>query len=216
MNWGYIYLSYLYFVLDIINEFNFNSLLDVGCGDGRFLYEVRNRAQDKRLSGLDSYQPAIDFARVMNPDVEWVCANIEEKGLFDSFDVITILDVLEHIEPHKVPQFLKGVHQYLNTNGLLIITVPSNNTPVQKKHYQHFDVVSLTKSLNPLFDIDEIYYLNRRPSKIQKIVIRLLSNRLFIINYSKLLGWLYTYYVKNLLIGEKDNCMRIAVTCRKR
>lgn len=216
MNWGYLYLSYLYFIVNKVSKHNFDSLLDVGCGDGRFLYEVSQKIHGKRFIGIDYFQPAIDFARIMNPEVKWICGDIEDHDLLDPVDIITMLDVLEHVQLDKVQQFLKGVYQYLKEDGILIVTVPSKNTPIQKKHYQHFDEVSLKKALCPYFEIEEVHYLNRRPSKFQKKIIRLMSNRFYIINYSKLLGWLYKYYEKHLLLADKDKCWRIAVTCGKR
>src|SRR3954449_3553400 len=46
LRWGYEYLSYLRFVLSTLEKLQFNSLLDVGCGEGRFLSEVAKRFPD--------------------------------------------------------------------------------------------------------------------------------------------------------------------------
>ncbi len=37
---GYIYLSYLDYIFNRIVKLNFHSILDVGCADGRLLYEI--------------------------------------------------------------------------------------------------------------------------------------------------------------------------------
>jgi methylase of polypeptide subunit release factors len=63
--WGYEYISYLHYVLDKVSQMDFESLLDVGCGDGRFLFELSRRFSSKRLSGIDYSKRAIDFARIM-------------------------------------------------------------------------------------------------------------------------------------------------------
>ena len=54
------------------------------------------------------------------------------RGLFPAdmpsgmtFDVVTMLAVLEHIPPAEYPAFSAGVWQYLKPGGSLIITVPS-------------------------------------------------------------------------------------------
>ena len=47
LKWGYEYLSYIYFVINKISSLHFNTLLDVGCGDGRYsiklIEKLRNR-----------------------------------------------------------------------------------------------------------------------------------------------------------------------------
>lgn len=50
LSWGYEYLSYLNFVLEKASQIGFKSLLDVGCGDGRLLYELRQRFSDTQLA----------------------------------------------------------------------------------------------------------------------------------------------------------------------
>ncbi len=40
-SWGYRYLGRLQVVFDLLDGLEFDSLLDVGCGDGRFLREAR-------------------------------------------------------------------------------------------------------------------------------------------------------------------------------
>jgi len=169
------------------------------------------------LAGIDYFKPAIDYAKIMTPSVNWICGDIRDRNLFDKqFDIITLIDVLEHITLDEMRQFLKGIHYYVNDGGYLIATVPSDNTPVQKKHYQHFDLNCLKDALNPFFDVIDVTYLNRRPTQFEKIIIRLLSNRLFILNSDRILGWLYKYYLENLLIADKNNCRRIAIIGTKK
>src|SRR4051812_16394470 len=56
LRWGYEYLSYLRFILAQLEKLEFASLLDVGCGEGRFLSEVSKRFPDKNLKGVDRSQ----------------------------------------------------------------------------------------------------------------------------------------------------------------
>src|ERR1043166_3143274 len=46
LRWGYEYLSYLRFILSRLDKIEFASLLDVGCGEGRFLCEVQKRSEE--------------------------------------------------------------------------------------------------------------------------------------------------------------------------
>ena len=216
LDWGYEYLSYLYFVLDKVNELGFKSLLDIGCGDGRFLFEVNRAVSDKRLVGMDYSKRAIECAKIMEPDVEWVHGNVNERDIFDtSFDIVTLIEVLEHVVPDDIPSFLKGISDYLDNDGRLVITVPSSNIPTDEKHYQHFDLESLSGTLSPCFETVEAVYLNKI-SLIKKLLHRLLSNRVVIMNNQSVLNWCYNFYTKHLLFADAKNCRRIAVVCRKR
>src|SRR5437870_12131964 len=62
LRWGYEYLSYLRFVLTRLERVEFDSLLDVGCGEGRFLREVSKRFEGKRLLGVDFSARAVEYA----------------------------------------------------------------------------------------------------------------------------------------------------------
>jgi len=216
LDWGYEYLSYLYFVLGKVNELGFESLLDVGCGDGRFLYELNRRVSGKRLVGMDYSKRAIEYARIMDPGIEWIHGNIDEKGILDpGFDIITLIEVLEHIVPDDIPSFLKCISDYLNSDGMLVVTVPSRNIPTSDKHYQHFDLESLSGTLSPWFEPVDAVYLNKR-SLTKRLMHGLLSNRLVVMQNQSILNRCYKFYTKHLLFADMKNCRRIAVVCRQR
>lgn len=213
---GYEYLAYINFVSDTAIRIGFESLLDVGCGDGRFLFELRQKVPGKQLMGIDYSKRAIDFARLMGHEVDWICGDIRNKNILDqNFDIVTLIDTLEHIKPEEIKDFLKGIDNNLGDNGNLIITVPSKNLPLNKKHYQHFDLNSLNTALSPYFKVVEKYYINHKASRSLKIIHKLLLNRFFILNNRKLLSRIYRYYLKSFFHSDENNCRRIVVICTK-
>jgi SAM-dependent methyltransferase len=215
--WGCEYLSYLHFLLDHVQRLAFQSLLDVGCGDGRFLCELSRRVGGKKLAGLDYSRRAIDFAKIMTARVELRCGDIRNSDTFAApFDVITLIETLEHIPPPEVPGFLGGIHRCLADQGTFILTVPSNNVAVLPKHYQHFGLRSLTEALEPWFEISQVYYLNRATSGWWRFFRKVLINRLFLLNNRTLLRWIYRYYMAHCLHANEKNCRRLAAVCRKR
>lgn len=218
---GYEYLSYIHFVMQKVNEHDFGSLLDVGCGDGKFLAELYEACPKcPRFVGLDYSQRAVDLARFMTTDmeIEFVCDSIEGfKGPGGSFDIITLIEVLEHIPLDKLGKCLESLHSNLNSNGYLFITVPSDNTPVQaaQKHYQHFNIESLQLLLDPLFSIEDYYLVNKKSFIVDRIIQRCFYNNYFIINHKKFLTGLYAYYKNHYFHACKANCKRIVAICRK-
>jgi 2-polyprenyl-3-methyl-5-hydroxy-6-metoxy-1,4-benzoquinol methylase len=215
LSWGFEYISYISFVLDKLSRLQFKSLLDIGCGDGRFLFEARKKLPHAELAGLDFSERAVSFARILSPEANYIVGDITDKKALDKkFDVITAIEVLEHIHPAQLPDFLESLHFFLKSGGSLIITVPSRNVRVRSKHYQHFDVGLLAEVLNPLFEISEKYFLNRIGRRT-KTIKKILSNNIFLLQSKVMLNAIYNYYEKNLLNAEEKNSQRIFVICRK-
>jgi 2-polyprenyl-3-methyl-5-hydroxy-6-metoxy-1,4-benzoquinol methylase len=214
LRWGYEYLSYLRFILTRLEQIEFNSLLDVGCGEGRFLCEVSKRFPGKKLVGVDLSPRALQYADVLNPHIDFVCADITDADSIDEkFDVITAIETLEHLPPGEVPDFVRGLRRLLNDDGAVIMSVPSQNLDLNRKHYQHFNLDSLAKALQPCFAISAHYFLNRI-SKWDSLLKVLLSNRYFILNEPRLLNALYRRYENRLLNAAASDAKRICVVCR--
>jgi len=96
-------------------------ILDVGCGPGGnmlFLKEFGN------VVGLDSSNEALKYARE-EAYKNLVLGFVEELPFSnDSFDIVTALDVIEHIENDT--QALKEIFKVLKPGGLLLLTVPAH------------------------------------------------------------------------------------------
>jgi 2-polyprenyl-3-methyl-5-hydroxy-6-metoxy-1,4-benzoquinol methylase len=145
--------------------------------------------------------------------VEWVCGDIRDENLFDNkFDIITLVETLEHIKPDEIEAFLRAIDNNLAEDGSFIITVPSKNLELKKAHYQHFDLNSLKGILSPIFTVSDVSYLNHKYSRLIK---KILTNKLFILKHKKTLRWLYNYYTNHLFITDAVNCRRLAVICKK-
>jgi SAM-dependent methyltransferase len=214
LRWGYEYLSYLRFILSRLEKIEFDSLLDVGCGEGRFLSEVFKRFPNKNLMGADCSVRALEYARLLNPHVKFTCGDITDPSLFaERFDVVTLIETLEHIPPQELENFVGGLRHYLKSDGVLIVSVPSENLSLNRKHYQHFNLDSLRSALKPYFAVTEHYFLNRI-SRWDKLIGKLLVNRYFILNEPRLLNALYRRYENSLLNALETDGKRICVVCR--
>jgi ubiquinone/menaquinone biosynthesis C-methylase UbiE len=101
-----------------------NKILDVGCGSGQFLYEM------KRLGIIDCYgvEPyGFDEkgAKKHNLNIK-KCDLLSAKYPSNFFDIITLNHVLEHMSnPDKI---LKEIKRILKVGGKLIIEVPNANS----------------------------------------------------------------------------------------
>lgn len=216
LKWGYEYLSYLSFMLDRLKEFSFDSLLDVGCGDGRFLKEVLKNFPSRELTGMDYSDRALQYAKLFCPEkIEFVYGNISDEKLFEKkFDVAVSIETLEHIPPLKLSSFIKGIDFYLKDAGIFVLTVPSKNVYPSEKHYQSFDYQLLKKTLRPFFKISKLHYINKKARRTN-FIAHLLSNKFFILNEKRLRKMIYKYYMKYLLEADQNNAKRICAICKK-
>lgn len=101
------------------------ALIDVGCGTGEFMIQLRNRFDS--LVGVDVNSNAIAFASKKVEAYSNVSLYEGEVNTFHfpsrHFDVCLCLDVLEHVE--NLFSFLKEIYRILRPNGELFVTVPN-------------------------------------------------------------------------------------------
>ncbi len=94
-------------------------VLDVGCGTGAMLEQFSQRYN---AFGLDFSQQAIDFCRQRGLTNLYV-GSLDAFPPDQTFDLITMFDVVEHVEDHE--GLLKEAHRRLAPNGHMLIAVPA-------------------------------------------------------------------------------------------
>ena len=216
LGWGFIYASYLEHVFDRILELGSDSIIDVGCGDGKMLLEARARFPKAKLVGVDYSARAIAFAKAFayGKDIDFETADITKETGLGTFSLLTLVEVCEHIPPNDLPGFLKGCADHVAAGGYMIITVPADITPVTHKHYQHFSRESLSAIVEPLMEIVSVEYITKK-GPAQEIIRRVLSNRFFILNEKHILAWIYRYYKQHYTVAQRSNGDRIMLVARK-
>lgn len=105
---------------------NFNSVLEIGCGDGTGSVIVKQSV--KNLIAVDFDPIFIEDAR-NRVDEKWpIDFRVHDvfKDRFDEFfDGIYLLDVLEHIKIEDENKFISNAISALNNYGVCIIGMPS-------------------------------------------------------------------------------------------
>lgn len=131
----YISLEYRYFskahgskirhFLKAIPEIAGQKFLDVGAGGGYFCYELQKRGG--LAVGLDYSQFGVAFARSRFPGMDFRHASAYDLSQFEdsSFDAVTLLDVIEHLQQPVVA--LNQIKRVLKPNGLLVVTTDNHD-----------------------------------------------------------------------------------------
>jgi 2-polyprenyl-3-methyl-5-hydroxy-6-metoxy-1,4-benzoquinol methylase len=141
-------------VKELLGPYKGQSILDAGCGDGRFCYELR--LENVRLTGVDFSEKALAFARAFVPGVPFIAGDLRNLELPEKYDGAAMLETVEHIKPDEITSVLKGLASHLKPGAMAVFTVPSVNVPLLPKHYQHFSEESFRTALEPAFDVENI------------------------------------------------------------
>ncbi|RYD77803.1 MAG: class I SAM-dependent methyltransferase [Sphingobacteriales bacterium] len=106
--------------------------LDVGCGTGAFLNEMKNAGW--KITGLELDETARKNAQELfniNPQPSHELFSLPAE----SYDAITMWHVLEHV--HQLHEYVAQLKKLLKPGGKLFIAVP-NYTSSDAAHYQRF------------------------------------------------------------------------------
>jgi 2-polyprenyl-3-methyl-5-hydroxy-6-metoxy-1,4-benzoquinol methylase len=108
-----------------IKSFNVQNILEAGCGGGKFVFSLSEDFPNARITGVDISKEAIEVAQKKNSNqnLHFLCANAEAMNFpEESFDVILLLDVLEHLE--KPEKTVMDCYRFLKPNGIIHAFIP--------------------------------------------------------------------------------------------
>lgn len=189
-------------------------LLDVGCGEGFFLFNASRAGY--MTKGVELSQDAAEYARrEFHLDVD--AKPFEELGFPDNcFDIITLWQVLEHV-PYPLVM-LTEAHRILKRGGLLALSTPDiRGMParilgrrwwnIRMLHINQFTTGTLTAVLQRtgFHDISSVSY---------KESISLLMLLIPILKYLRLYGPLKGLFGADSILGTGMGRLRLAYSSK--
>jgi 2-polyprenyl-3-methyl-5-hydroxy-6-metoxy-1,4-benzoquinol methylase len=139
-------------------------LLDIGSGSGQFLYEMKTL-------GLDVY--GIEPGKFDEEGNKRYNLNIKKgdiksaKYKKESFDIITLNHVLEHINtPNETLQEIKKV---LKKDGVLIISVPNTNSLAFRIYNKNWYQLDIPRHVINYSDKNLIFLLDKNGFGVRKV-----------------------------------------------
>ena len=213
--WSYSkeYISVLEFIKDYVK--NFDTIVEVGCGDGRIIGDIKRCHPEKSCYGVDYSEKALSWAKLLNKGVDFQCINICTSNNFNlKADCILLIEVLEHIPVNICREFVNALAKIQPSGTKLLLTVPHLNVPVGRKHFQHFDKEKLLELFGGVYSMCEFHYLHSRGSWF-KFLDWLLSNSFYTVIHKKLLFNYFQYWNKNNFFSKEESATRIFVVFQK-
>lgn len=162
-------------VLELIRELEpiqGTRILDLGCGIGELMEELKRSLKGILLTGIDSSGEMLRLSQIKNPGAEHIQLAAEElNSLHDSFDII----VCTHSFPYYVEKqkVLMELHRLLAPEGSLVIAFASANSlydrlvlslvklTTGKAEYPSHD--SFLELIQPYFDAKRHHIIRERP-----------------------------------------------------
>lgn len=134
------------------------TVLDVGCGNG--IISLQLGKQGYQVHGIDMSDKSIENAKRKNPFSNVTFSVVDAETLRASgqrYNAIVCSEVLEHL--HQPAGLVTQLHEILDDNGILLVTVPNGKGPREslvtkpflrlrkKNNWVWRSVVGLKKSL---------------------------------------------------------------------
>ena len=206
---------------DIINKYfphkkGNAKLLDIGCGDGRFVYDAIQKGYN--AMGIDLSPDRISKGKkIYNlSDSQIACMNVDDFSGDQKFDVIVMWDVIEHVEsPSLLLNSIKKICHSKTKIFALTMSVDSITYKLFKKdwnyinptqHLHYFSHSTLKKMFEKSgFKLLGVEMDNSKSKNIIHLLARVLVGRLnlfFFKTYTK--NRFYKFIFKPLQAGISD------------
>jgi SAM-dependent methyltransferase len=105
-----------------LQNLEFDSLLDVGCGRGEFLRQIKTLFPQTKVMGIDLSPLMVKTTQSKGIDAKCIdLCKIEQK-----FQVITaVFDMVNYLSPKEITRFIKCIENKLEDNGHFICDINS-------------------------------------------------------------------------------------------
>lgn len=148
-------------------------ILEIGCNKGYLISALASLGFQK-LKGIDLSPDDVAIAKRLVPKAELLCVNAESylKQHANTYDVIVLKAVLEHINKESVLSFLTNIRNALKQDGAAIIDVP-NMDWLLAQHERYMDFThelgftreSLSQVMRNVFDDVSVFKGKAVPDK---------------------------------------------------
>ena len=155
------------YILEALNKKNLNNIkiLDVGCGGG--LVSEGLSKIGATVTGIDFIKENIKIAKMHakknNLKINYSVKDFEKEKITSKYDVIIILEVLEHLSNWE--EFLKKIKLSLKKNGVLIISTINRNL------ISKFLTLDIGENLLKLIPLNtHTFYKFIKPEEMQQVL----------------------------------------------
>lgn len=218
LGWGLDYFTYMNKAIQLVKKYTSEDILDIGCGDGFLLNNLMRNADMQSIQGvgIDVDQKPIRFAQAFATDLSNTTFICEDIFVYErKFQLISCIETLEHIPNEMIALFVDRIAYLLRGGGHLVVSVPSVNTPLNKKHFRHYSG-DLLKSYFPQLEVIEEHYVSKKNTRSYKFLQFLLCNRRLNLNFGPFRKILLKLHQKSMVDVREHECGHVMMVFKKR
>ena len=181
-------------------------ILDIGCGLGQFLYYLKKNGFNK-IRGIDISKNQVEIALQMQSQLDIIYIEDVTDYLsqhIGEYHVITINDVLEHIEKVDLIPFLKKIYNALTTEGVLIVKTINSAYPLG--NFARYQDLTHTISFHEKSLIQLLRHIGFKDIKCYQEEIGI-YNILFLIK--KIIVIIVRFFLRTLIYFSESDWQRI-------
>ena len=115
--------------LVLLNRYNFNNVLDVGCGKGAFTHLLKK--ENNQVTGIDISKTAIEKAKARFPDISFSCVDLTKDSyktlpfFARHYDLLIFLEVLSYL-----PNWSDVIGDFSRIGNYMLITLDIPDNPI--------------------------------------------------------------------------------------
>lgn len=114
-------------------QYGGRSLLDLGCGEGKLLKRLLKHSDLSQIVGVDVSLRCLELAHRrlkldQLPDFQAQRIQLMHASLgyrdqrLEGFDIATVVEVIEHLDPHRLEAFERVLFRHARPNGVIVTT----------------------------------------------------------------------------------------------
>jgi SAM-dependent methyltransferase len=138
-------------VADLAAELEPMSVVDVGCGSGDLLRRIVDRLDAVDALGIDYADTAVEVARRLVPEADFVTADIDTYESSRAFELVVCTEVLEHLKRPDAGRDLLG--RLVAPGGSILVTVPDGAADDWEGHESFWSADELVEFLGVLGEV---------------------------------------------------------------
>ena len=126
-------------------------VLDIGCGFGQMSWQMAARWPSAQVTGVDIRPRSIALASQVfsRPNLAYTTASLETFDAARGFDLITLIDVYEHIAGGERAGFNALVARVLAPGGVVILTFPTPAYQRQLREHEPAKLQPIDEDITP-------------------------------------------------------------------
>lgn len=131
----------------LLPDTNYNTILDIGCGNGENLIYLQQYFPHAKLTGIDISCKAFEASKDIFPDIRFREFDITTGFIQEQYDLIICFDVLEHIENDFMA--LQNIYRMVNKH-LIVSTLEGTMRSFEKEigHVRRYEKDELEDKLD--------------------------------------------------------------------